>query len=83
MVFLSFPVFAQLQVAGIFSSHKVLQRNKPVPVWSTTKPGNKEQVSSKEVNKPRYVRFDWYETAMPNLLNSEGFPCVPFRTDHF
>lgn len=44
---------------------------------------NKVVVASKGVNKPRYVRFGWHETAMPNLVNSEGLPCIPFRTDHF
>jgi len=39
------PAFTQLQVAGIFSSHMVLQRNKPLPVWGTATPGNKVQVS--------------------------------------
>lgn len=31
-----------------------------------------------DVAQPRYVRFGWHETAMPNLQNSAGLPAVPF-----
>lgn len=40
-------------------------------------------VYSNEVNEPRYVRFAWDETAMPNLVNKAGLPARPFRTDNF
>ncbi len=31
-----------------------------------------------EIKKPVNVRLGWHETAMPNLVNSEGLPAVPF-----
>jgi sialate O-acetylesterase len=40
-------------------------------------------VLSPQIKKPRYVRFAWDEKAQPNLVNSEGLPAVPFRTDEF
>jgi sialate O-acetylesterase len=38
-------------------------------------------VSSPDVKRPRAARFAWHELATPNLVNSAGLPCVPFRTD--
>lgn len=32
-----------------------------------------------DVTAPRYIRLGWHETAMPNLVNSEGLPAAPFR----
>jgi sialate O-acetylesterase len=40
-------------------------------------------VQSDEVAKPVAVRFAWTDTAEPNLLNAEGLPASPFRTDDF
>ena len=40
-------------------------------------------VSSPQVSKPVAVRFGWTDTAQPNLINSEGLPASPFRTDSF
>ncbi|MCD7963525.1 MAG: hypothetical protein LUF90_08275 [Rikenellaceae bacterium] len=42
--------------------------------------GNKIILSSDEVPNPVAARFAWHENAMPNLVNSEGLPAVPFRT---
>lgn len=33
-----------------------------------------------DVTAPRYIRLGWHETAMPNLVNSEGLPACPFRS---
>ena len=38
-------------------------------------------VSHPSVPKPAAVRFAWSETAQPNLMNKEGLPACPFRTD--
>ncbi|MBN1589524.1 MAG: 9-O-acetylesterase [Pirellulales bacterium] len=38
-------------------------------------------VSSDQVKQPVAVRFGWHETAEPNLVNKEGLPASPFRTD--
>ncbi len=38
-------------------------------------------VQSDKVKKPVAVRFGWYDTATPNLINKEGLPASPFRTD--
>jgi sialate O-acetylesterase len=38
-------------------------------------------VSSTRVAEPVAVRFAWDQVAMPNLMNKEGLPAAPFRTD--
>ena len=38
-------------------------------------------VSSPQVSHPATVRFGWHETARPNLMNREGWPAYPFRSD--
>lgn len=38
-------------------------------------------VSSDAVSSPIAVRFGWDKTAEPNLMNKEGLPASPFRTD--
>lgn len=35
-------------------------------------------VSSPYVSAPEYVRMGWHETAVPNLVNSEGLTATPF-----
>lgn len=40
-------------------------------------------VSHPAVSKPVAVRFAWSETAQPNLMNKEGLPARPFRTDNW
>jgi sialate O-acetylesterase len=41
------------------------------------------EVSSSAVTKPEAVRFGWRDTANPNLVNKEGLPASPFRTDRW
>ena len=36
-------------------------------------------VDSKKVTQPTAVRFAWYDTAMPNLINNAGLPAMPFE----
>jgi len=38
-------------------------------------------VRSDQVKNPVAVRFAWREDAVPNLMNKEGLPASPFRTD--
>ncbi len=38
-------------------------------------------VSGEGVARPVAVRFGWDQTAEPNLMNREGLPASPFRTD--
>jgi len=38
-------------------------------------------VSSTQVAAPVAVRFAWRETAQPNLINKDGLPAYPFRTN--
>lgn len=38
-------------------------------------------VWSDEVVEPLAVRFAWHQEAAPNLINKEGLPASPFRTD--
>ncbi len=45
--------------------------------------GNTIVVRSDQVSNPVAVRFAWTDTALPNLMNKEGLPASPFRTDQF
>jgi len=38
-------------------------------------------ITADKLKKPKYIRFAWQETAMPNLVNAAGLPAIPFRTD--
>jgi sialate O-acetylesterase len=48
---------------------------------SATIDGDTVLVESGEVLNPMAVRFGWHEEANPNLVNKEGLPASPFRTD--
>jgi sialate O-acetylesterase len=44
--------------------------------------GDKIIVSSDDVPSPKYVRYAWADSPLnPNLMNKEGLPAAPFRTD--
>ncbi len=43
--------------------------------------GNTIMVISQSVTNPIAVRFGWNQIAEPNLINKEGLPASPFRTD--
>jgi sialate O-acetylesterase len=45
--------------------------------------GETIEVSSEEVDNPIAVRFAWDDSAQPNLVNEQGLPASPFRTDEF
>ena len=45
--------------------------------------GNEVVVMSEKVEFPVAVRFGFHELAEPNLVNREGLPAVPFRTDNW
>ncbi|ESQ78300.1 sialate O-acetylesterase [Asticcacaulis sp. YBE204] len=52
-------------------------------VWfpaTATIEGNTVVVSSPSVTTPVAVRFAWDEAARPNLMNKEGLPALPFRS---
>jgi len=52
-------------------------------VWAKAKiEGDKIIVSSEQVPNPKYVRYAWADDPVnPNLINKEGLPAAPFRTD--
>jgi sialate O-acetylesterase len=43
--------------------------------------GDTVLVQCSSITKPVAVRFGWSEDARPNLMNKEGLPATPFRTD--
>lgn len=53
-------------------------------VWAKTKiEGNTVIAWSEEVPEPRFVRYAWADNPVnPNLINKEGLPASPFRTDN-
>jgi sialate O-acetylesterase len=52
-------------------------------VWADAKiDRDKIIVSNEEVPNPKYVRYAWADDPInPNLINKEGLPAAPFRTD--
>ena len=52
-------------------------------VWANAKiDGSTIIVSGDEVAEPKYVRYAWADNPVnPNLINKEGLPAAPFRTD--
>jgi sialate O-acetylesterase len=50
--------------------------------WATARVvGSEVEVQSKDVPQPVAVRYDWADNPSGNLLNKEGLPALPFRTD--
>ena len=52
-------------------------------IWAKTKiEGDKIVVWNDDVKEPKYVRYAWADMPVnPNLINKEGLPAAPFRTD--
>lgn len=48
------------------------------PALADFKAHNQVVVHHHEIASPKYVRFGWHETAIPNFVNSEGLPAAPF-----
>ncbi len=52
--------------------------------WATARLDGKEVVvQSPDVPQPVAVRYDWADNPNGNLVNKEGLPAVPFRTDNW
>ena len=45
--------------------------------------GDQIVVYSDKVTNPVAVRYAWADNPVCNLINSEGLPAVPFRTDNW
>jgi sialate O-acetylesterase len=45
--------------------------------------GDDVVVHAKGLSSPTQVRFGWHFSANPNLMNKEGLPASPFRTDNW
>ena len=73
MVFTT-AVYANVKPATIFNSNMVLQREKPVPVWGTAKPG--EQIEVKFNGQTLTTKADaagkWEVTLSPMKVNAKG-----------
>jgi len=52
-------------------------------VWANAKiEGSKIVLWNEEINSPLYVRYAWADNPVnPNVINAEGLPLAPFRTD--
>ena len=52
--------------------------------WATAKiEGNEVVVYSDKVSEPEAVRYAWADNPECNLVNTEGLPAIPFRTDQW
>ncbi|WP_127132773.1 sialate O-acetylesterase [Pseudoflavitalea rhizosphaerae] len=53
-------------------------------LWAKTKiKGNILIAWNDEISQPRFVRYAWADNPVnPNLINKEGLPASPFRTDN-
>ena len=45
--------------------------------------GNEVVVYCDKVSDPEFVRYAWADNPECNLINSDGLPTVPFRTDNW
>jgi sialate O-acetylesterase len=61
------PVFADVQLARVFSDHMVLQAQRPVPVWGTAAPGERIVVEVAQQTKTTVAGTDgrWRVTLDP------------------
>jgi sialate O-acetylesterase len=52
--------------------------------WASARiEGNKVILSSEKVSVPVAVRYAWADNPICNLVNNEGLPAVPFKTDEW
>jgi sialate O-acetylesterase len=65
---------AELRMATVFSSHMVLQRDMPVPVWGSAAPGSLIAVAFKAQRKTTHADADgrWRVVLDPESTDSEG-----------
>jgi len=40
--------------------------------------GNQVEVSSDKLRQPRFIQMGWYDTAIPNLMDKNGWPVLAF-----
>lgn len=53
-------------------------------VWANARiAGNEVIVYSDEIKKPVAVRYNWADNPPGNLINKDGLPAAPFRTDNW
>jgi sialate O-acetylesterase len=69
------PLGGEFEIAG---ADKVFH-----PVDALTTDGDAILVSSEEVPDPKAVRYAFKSNAIPHLMNKEGLPASPFRTDRW
>jgi sialate O-acetylesterase len=50
------------------------------PAFAEIRGSDRVVVYLPEIKRPVDVRLGWHETAMPNLVNSEGLPVAPFSS---
>ena len=62
---------------------RLAARDKRVVSAEAVIDGDTVVVSSKQVEDPAAVRFAWHRNAEPNLMNKDGLPAAPFRTDRW
>ena len=66
---------------GPLNWFEIAGKDGPFVKAQATIEGNTVLVWSEEVHAPTDVRFGWHQEAEPNLMNAEGLPASPFRTD--
>lgn len=69
--------------AGKLKGFAVAGRDKKFHWADATIDGNNVMVKSDKIKKPVAVRYAWADNPDCNLINKEGLPAVPFRTDNW
>ncbi len=71
---LALPLWAEVKLAGVFSDHMVLQRDRDLPVWGWADPGEEVTVSFAGQTASTKAAADgsWSVTLKPLTLNKEG-----------
>lgn len=77
--------FAAVRLAGVFTNHMVLQRDREVPVWGWADAridGNRVILSHPAIAKPIAARYGYSNNlVLADLYNKDGLPASPFRSD--
>ena len=65
---------AELKVANIFGNHMILQRDRPLPIWGTSTPGDSVTVSfaGQKVTTKADAQGAWTTTLQPLAASKEA-----------
>jgi hypothetical protein len=72
---------AEVRLPALFSDKMVIQQHGKFLPAEAVISDSTVLVFNKKVTHPQAVRYGWDIDPEPNLVNNEGLPAVPFRTN--